>query len=61
MQHFFVQVFVQQEVVPPTRIVLDGHARTNTIDTVYGSHTRHRAKHLASVAQEIHDARKKSS
>lgn len=44
-----------------TRKIADqlGHAKTAMIDSHYGSHTRHRAKHLSSVADEITKARKK--
>lgn len=44
-----------------TRRIADqvGHARTDMIDMVYGSHTRERIEHLGDVAQEILRKRKR--
>jgi integrase len=44
-----------------TRALADvlGHAKTNMIDSFYGSHTRQRTEHLGNIAEEISRKRKK--
>jgi integrase len=57
LRHFFTVNAIEAGV--PTRSIADqlGHAKTTTIDTVYGSHTRLRVEHLSNVAEEINRKR----
>jgi integrase len=59
LRHFFTVNAIEAGI--STRQIADqlGHAKTGTIDSVYGSHTRQHTEHLSSVAEEINRKRKK--
>lgn len=59
LRHLFTVDAIEAGI--STRAIADqlGHARTGTIDTVYGSHTRQRIGHLSNVAEEINRKRNK--
>jgi integrase len=57
LRHLFTVDAIEAGI--STRMIADqlGQSGTRIIDTVYGSHTKHRVEHLSSVAEEINRKR----